>query len=84
VIREQLINSQVLDENDLAGLATARAETLKTALLAIDANLQERVLIAENSTVTRLEGESIEMQITLGGKSDQPKLLEPNQNQKDP
>ena len=82
-IREQLINSQVLDENDLAGLATARAEALKTVLLAIDANLQERVLIAENITVTRLEGESVEMQITLGGKSDEAKLQEPDQNQTD-
>jgi hypothetical protein len=69
-IHQRLINSQILGENDLAGLATARAEALKTALLAIDANLQDRVLIAENRTVTRLEGGAVEMQITLGGKSD--------------
>jgi len=67
-IRKQLIDAQVVDEQKLNELATARAEALKTALLAIDADLQDRVLIAENATVTRQDGESIEMQITLGSK----------------
>ncbi len=40
--------------------------------------LQERILMAENIAVTRLEGESVEMQITLGGKSDEAKLQEPD------
>ena len=69
-IREQLISSQVIDENDLATLASARAEALKAALLALDANLQERVLIAENLAVTRAEGEAVKMKVTLSGKSD--------------
>jgi hypothetical protein len=51
-------------------LASARAETLKAALLAIDVNLQERVLIAENVAVTREDGEPVKMNVTLGSKSD--------------
>jgi hypothetical protein len=39
-------------------------------LLALDVNLQERVLIAENLAVTRAEGEAVKMNVTLGGKSD--------------
>jgi hypothetical protein len=69
-IRKRLINLQVIGENDLAMLATARAETLKAALLAIDANLQGRILIAANLAVTRDDGESVKMNVTLGGKSD--------------
>ena len=69
-IREQLINAQVIDENDLAGLASARAEALKAAMLAIDINLQERVLIAENLAVTRAEDEAVKMNVTLSGKSE--------------
>jgi hypothetical protein len=69
-IRKQLIDAQVVDPQELSELATARAEALKTALIAIDENLQDRVLIAENTSATRQDGESIEMQITLGSKSD--------------
>ena len=69
-IRKQLIEVQVVNAQDLSELATARAEALRAALLAIDENLQDRVLIAENATATRQDGASIEMQITLGGKSD--------------
>jgi hypothetical protein len=69
-IRKQLINAQIVNAQDLAGLATARAEALKTALLAIDITLQDRILLVENTIVTRQDGESIEMKITLGGKSE--------------
>ncbi len=71
-IREQLINSQAIDENDLAELASARAETLRAALLALDATLQERVLIAENLAVSRAEDEdeTVNMKVTLSGKSE--------------
>jgi hypothetical protein len=69
-IRKRLIDSQVIGENDLAILASARAETLKAALLAIDVNLQERVLIAENVAVTREDDEPVKMNVTLSGKSD--------------
>ena len=69
-IRKQLIDAQIVNAQDLAGLATARAEALKTALLAIDITLQDRILLVENTIVTRQDGESIEMKITLGGKSE--------------
>ena len=69
-MRDQLINLQPIAENDLTALASARAESLKTALLAIDETLQNRVVIAENLAVTREEGESIEMKVTLGSASD--------------
>jgi hypothetical protein len=69
-LRRQLIDSRVIDENDLASLATARAEALKTALLAIDESLQNRVLITENKAITREDGGSIEMQVILGAKAD--------------
>lgn len=69
-IRKLLIEVQVVDPQALAELATARASVLKTALLTIDTKLQDRVLIAENTNVTRKDGESIEMLIKLGSKSD--------------
>ncbi|MCG6888349.1 MAG: DUF748 domain-containing protein [Gammaproteobacteria bacterium] len=69
-LRRQLIDSRVIDENDLASLATARAEALKMALLAITDSLQDRVLITENKAITRDDGGSIEMQVKLGAKSD--------------
>jgi hypothetical protein len=69
-IRKRLIDSQIIGENDLAILASARAETLKAALLSIDVNLQERVLIAENVAVTREDDEPVKMNVTLSGKSD--------------
>jgi hypothetical protein len=69
-LRKRLIDSQAIDENDLARLATARAEALKTALLAIDESLQDRVLIAENKAITREDAGAIEMQVTLDAKSD--------------
>ena len=69
-LREQLIDLQVIGENDLDALAGARAEALKKALLEIDESLQDRIAIAENVTVTRAEGNSIEMKVTLSGKSD--------------
>lgn len=67
-IRKRLIEAQVVDAQDLAELATARAEALKTTLLAINASLQDRILIAENTITTRQGGESIKMLITLGSK----------------
>ncbi|MFT5611873.1 MAG: hypothetical protein ACI9LU_002381 [Polaribacter sp.] len=69
-IRKLLIEVQIVEPQALAELATARASVLKTALLAIDAKLQNRVLITENTTATRTDGEPIEMQIKLGAKSD--------------
>lgn len=69
-IRDQLIDLQPISENDLTALASARAESLKTALLAIDETLQDRVVIAENEPVTREDGKSIEMKVTLGSASD--------------
>lgn len=69
-INKQLIDLQLVGEQDLAELATARAIALRTALLAIDTKLQDRVLIAENTTTTGKEGEPIEMKVKLGSKSD--------------
>ncbi|MCP4333687.1 MAG: DUF748 domain-containing protein [Gammaproteobacteria bacterium] len=69
-LHNQLIELQPIAENDLAALASARAGSLKTALLAIDETLQDRVVIAENEPVTREDGESIEMKVTLGSASD--------------
>jgi hypothetical protein len=69
-LRDQLIDLQVVDENDLAALASARSESLKTALLAIDETLRERVLVVDNKAVTREEDQSIEMKVTLGSASD--------------
>jgi len=68
-LRDQLIGLQVIDDNDLAALASARSEALRTALLAIDESLQERVLITENVAVTRKDEQPIKMKITLGSAS---------------
>ena len=69
-LRAQLIALQPVTEQDLTTLASARSMALKTALVAIDETLQERVLIAENLVVTREHGEPVKMPVTLGSKSE--------------
>ena len=68
-LRAQLIELQEVQQSDLDTLANARAEALKTALLAIDVGLQERVSIDEIQAITRAQDEPIKMQISLAGKS---------------
>ena len=69
-LRQRLIDLQAVDSAVLDGLASARAEALKSALLAVDADLQPRISIAENAAVTREEDEPIKMKIELTGKSE--------------
>lgn len=69
-LRAQLIAMQPITEQDLTTLAGARSMALKTALVAIDETLQERVLITENLVITREQGEPVKMPVTLGSKSE--------------
>ena len=69
-IRKQLIHAQTLNQNDLDTLANARAQALKSALLAIDPALQERVIILDSMQITKPENQLIEMDINLGAVSD--------------
>ncbi len=69
-IRDQLIALQVVNETDLTALANARAESLETALLAVDGVLKERVFITDITTVTRADNESIMMKVTLSSAAD--------------
>jgi hypothetical protein len=64
-LRDRLIATMVIDDSELAALASARAESLRTALLAIDATLQDRVRITEPQAVTRAKDEPIQMKVTL-------------------
>lgn len=68
-LRARLIELQALDDDALAQLAAARAESLKTALLAIDASLGERVALSGNTEVTATANDAIEMKVTLSAKS---------------
>ena len=62
------MDRQTLDSDALESLASARAGALKTALLEIDKGLAERVIIQENTTVSKENDEPMEMKITLGSK----------------
>ena len=64
-LNQQLALLQELDSNALNHLADARAKALQTALLAIDENLQSRIGISENISVTGKKGEPVKMPITL-------------------
>ena len=67
-LRKQLIDRQTLENNALDNLASARANALKTALVKIDEGLNERVVIKENTAISKEDGESIEMKVTLSSK----------------
>ena len=69
-LRAQLIALQPITEQDLTSLASARSMALKTALVAIDESLQERVSIADNLAVTSEPGAPVRMAVTLGSKTE--------------
>ena len=69
-LRAKLVALQVIDDSDLVALANARAEALKTALLAINAELQARVQITESQEITRAQDEPIQMKVTLASNSE--------------
>jgi hypothetical protein len=69
-LRDRLIAAIVIDDSELATLASARAEALRTALLAIDATLQDRIRITESQAVTRADNETIQMKVTLDSLSE--------------
>lgn len=69
-LRAQLIALQPITEEDLTKLASARSMALKTALVAIDESLQERVSIADNLAVTSEPGAPVKMAVTLGSKAE--------------
>jgi len=69
-LRSQLIALQTIEEADLTALASARAESLRSSLIAIDINLQEQILIADNQAITRSDEEPIRMKVTLSGKTE--------------
>ena len=69
-LRAQLIALQSVTEQDLSSLASARAMALKTALVAIDKSLQERVSIADNLAVTGEPGAPVKMAVKLGSKTE--------------
>lgn len=69
-LRSRLIEMQVVDAADLAQLATARAEATREALVAISADLLDRITIGENESVEREEGETVQMKLNLGSKSE--------------
>jgi len=68
-LRGLLIDQQPLGDDDLAALATARAQSLKTAIIAIDPTLQERLVIDETVALDRDDDEPIRMKVTLGSIS---------------
>jgi len=68
-LRDQLIALLVIDDAELKALANARAEALRTALLAFDATLQDRVRISESVAVTRADNGQIQMKVRLDSKS---------------
>ena len=68
-LRARLIELQELDGDALQQLASARAAALKTALLALDANLGERIETGASTEVTAQADDTVEMKITLTGKS---------------
>jgi hypothetical protein len=69
-LRDQLIALMDIDDSELTALANARAGALRTALLAIDATLQDRVRITEPMAVARADDGQIQMKVTLGSKSE--------------
>ncbi len=69
-LRAQLIALQAIDESVLAALASARAQALKSALIGLDDTLQDRILITENTAVTRGEEDEFRMKVSLGGVSE--------------
>ena len=69
-LRAQLIEQQPITEQDLTTLASARSMALKTALVAIEESLQERVSIADNLAVTSEPGAPVKMAVKLGSKSE--------------
>lgn len=69
-LRAQLIALQPITQQDLTSLASARSMALKTALVAIDESLQERVSIADNLAVTSEPGAPVRMAVTLGSKTE--------------
>jgi hypothetical protein len=68
-LRDRLIALLVIDDQELTALANARAEALRTALLAIDATLQDRIRIDDPVAVTRADDGTIRMKITLDSRS---------------
>jgi hypothetical protein len=69
-LRDRLIAAMIIDDSELAALASARAEALRTALLAIDATLQDRVRITESQAITPAADEPIQMKLTLKSRSE--------------
>jgi hypothetical protein len=68
-LNQRLILLQELGPNALRDLADSRAKALKNALLSIQENLLNRIIIAENIAVTREEGGPIEMSVSLRAQS---------------
>ena len=69
-LRDQLVGLQEVDDLELASLASARAESLKTALLGFDESLMERILITDNLSISRESNGSVEMKVILGSVAD--------------
>ena len=70
-LRRQLIDLQSIDDNELTQLATARAKALKAGLIEINNKLEQRIIVAENTTAAQKDGKPIEMKVTLKSGSSQ-------------
>jgi len=61
----RLLESEVISDQDLADLATARAEVIKTAFLASGQFDESRVLIAESKEVESEDGEWVKLELAV-------------------
>ena len=62
-LRDRLLESEVIDAQDLEILATARAEAIHGAFLAGDPFDESRIVIAESSEVESEDGEWVVMEL---------------------
>ncbi len=64
-LRRRLIEQQTVTEAELAALATARADSVRTALVATDVSLAERIRMGQQQAVEADENGGVRMDVTL-------------------
>jgi hypothetical protein len=64
-LSRQLVDAQPLDEDDLLALAAARADNARTAILTVNPELADRLLIEDTTAVSQPKDDEIRMEIRL-------------------
>jgi hypothetical protein len=64
----RLLESEVINDQDLADLATARAEVIRTAFLASGQFAENRVVIAEPQEVESEDGEWVKLELAVASE----------------